>query len=110
MNIRARHHLILPAIGVHEREQYSYELATSLLYILPCVVIFSAILDQIFITIYMNWVHPWRGIVQNNPQKLTEDEAVDQEIVANAIRDTIPLLTLNLAQDETEDMANINQT
>ena len=110
MNIRARHHLILPAIGVHEREQYSYELATSLLYILPCVVIFSAILDQIFITIYMNWVHPLRGIVQNHTPELTEDEAVDQEIVANAIRDTIPLLTLNLAQDETEDMANINRT
>ena len=110
MNIRARHHLIKPAIGVHQREQESYDLVTSLLYAMPCVVIFSAILDQIIITVYMNWVHPWRGIVQNHPQNLTEDEAADHAIVAHAIRETIPLVTLNMVHDDTEDAANINKT
>ena len=110
MKIRARHHLIQPAIGVHQREQESYDLATSLLCATPCVVILSAILDQLLVTVYMNWFHPWRAIVQNCPQELREDEAVDQAIVAEAIRDTIPLLTLNLIQEETEEEAIMNET
>ena len=98
--IRARHHLILPAIGVHPREQQSYGIATFLLHATPCMVIGWAILDQVLITVYMNWVHPWKGIVQNLPNEDARNEN-DQGNVQGAIEDGIPLLTLNIIQDET---------
>ena len=101
MNIRERHHLIKPAIGVHPREQESYDLATSLLCAAPCVVIISAILDQLLITIYMNWIHPWRGIVENKTDPMADQaEPNDPGNLQNAIQDMIPLLKLNLAQSE----------
>ena len=98
IKIRARHHLILPAIGAHPREQQSYDLATALLYATPCAVFTSAILDQILITVYMNWVHPWRGIVQNHPKEGTENKN-DQLNLEHAMEDMIPLVTLNIIQD-----------
>ena len=110
MKIRERHHLIKPAIGVHPREQESYDLATSLLYATPCVVITSAILDQLLMTIYMNWIHPWRGIVENKLDRITDQEEPNyQGDLQNAIQDTIPLLTLNLAQGESNEGDQITE-
>ena len=104
MNIRERHHLIKPAIGVHPREQESYDLATSLLYATPCVVIISAVLDQILITIYMNWIHPWRGIVENKMDPIADQaEPNDPGNLQNAIQDMIPLPTLNPPQSESKE-------
>ena len=109
MKVRARHHLIQPAIGVHQREQESYDLVTSLLYSLPFALIVAAALDQCLVTLYMKSVHPWKAIVQDHPEEMTEEEAVDQAIVEDAMREAIPLVTLNLVQEETEETGDLNQ-
>ena len=46
----------------------------------------------------MNWVHPWRGIVQNHPKEGTENKN-DQRNLEHAMEDMIPLVTLNIIQD-----------
>ena len=94
LKIRARHHLILPSIGAYKSEQDSYELATSLLYSLPCVVIVFALFDQILIIIYMLKVHPWRGIVLSVGTKDEENRQTGN------FEESVQLTELNAAFSE----------
>ena len=59
------------AIGVFPEEQKAYDLVMKLLWILPTVVFGGALVDAMFVAIYMNFAHPWVGILSkpNNEQK-----------------------------------------
>ena len=41
--------------------------------------IVAAALDQCLVTVYMKSVHPWKAIVQDDTQEMSEEEAVDQD-------------------------------
>ena len=49
------------AIGVFIEEQQAYDLVMNLSWILPTMVIIGALLDAFFVTVYMEFAHPWIG-------------------------------------------------
>ena len=108
MKIQERHNLIRPAIGVHPREQESYDLATSLLHALPSVVVVSAIFDQLLVVVYMKWFHPWKDILNNSTGKMNEENK--QLNIAAAMQETLPLTTMNknILQDGAHDVDDGN--
>ena len=95
MKIQERHNLIRPAIGVHPREQESYDLATSLLYALPSVVVVSAIFDQLLVMVYMKWFHPWKDILKNTTDEGKMNDLNKELNIAAAMQETLPLTNMN---------------
>ena len=53
------------AIGVFTEEQQAYDLVMNLSWILPTLVVIGALLDAFFVTVYMEFAHPWKDIVAN---------------------------------------------
>ena len=49
------------AIGVFTEEQQAYDLVMNLSWILPTIVVIGALLDAFFVTVYMEFAHPWIG-------------------------------------------------
>ena len=49
------------AIGVFTEEQQAYDLVMNLSWILPTMVVIGALLDAFFVTVYMEFAHPWIG-------------------------------------------------
>ena len=49
------------AIGVFTEEQQAYDLVMNLSWILPTIVVIGALLDALFVTVYMEFAHPWIG-------------------------------------------------
>ena len=49
------------AIGVFIEEQQAYDLVMNLSWILPTIVVIGALLDALFVTVYMEFAHPWIG-------------------------------------------------
>ena len=79
---------------------------------MPCAIIMSAMLDQFLVTVYMRWAHPWIGIFKDTPDPNTDPEeanGADPGNLQNAIQEMIPLVTLNLGQDETNEGDNVSE-
>ena len=79
---------------------------------MPCAIIMSAMLDQFLVTVYMRWAHPWIGIFKDTPDPITDLEeanGADPGNLQNAIQEMIPLVTLNLGQDETNEGDNVSE-
>ena len=51
------------AIGVFTEEQQAYDLVMNLSWILPTMVVIGALLDTFFVTVYMEFAHPWKDIL-----------------------------------------------
>ena len=51
------------AIGVFTEEQQAYDLVMNLSWILPTMVVIGALLDALFVTVYMEFAHPWKDIL-----------------------------------------------
>ena len=49
------------AIGVFPEEQKAYDLVMNLSWILLTMVVIGALLDAFFVTVYMEFAHPWIG-------------------------------------------------
>ena len=64
-----RHELVKGAIGAFPEEEYAYLLVKNLSRILPLVIFLGAILDSILVAIYMNFAHPWLGILKSEETK-----------------------------------------
>ena len=68
-NIVARHNLLLEALGpVFPEEEQSYYLVSNLSWILPVVVLCAGLIDLALVIVYMNYGHPWRGIISKEKQ------------------------------------------
>ena len=71
--VKTRHKLLMGAIGVLPEEQEAYDLVMKLSWILPTVVLVGALLDAMFVAVYMKFAHPWVGILSteepNNEQE-----------------------------------------
>ena len=57
------------AIGVFPEEQKAYDLVMKLLWIVPTLVLGGALVDAMFVAIYMNFAHPWIGILSSEQPK-----------------------------------------
>ena len=51
------------AIGVFTEEQQAYDLVMNLSWILPTMVVIGALLDALFVSVYMEFAHPWKDIL-----------------------------------------------
>ena len=51
------------AIGVFTEEQQAYDMVMNLSWILPTMVVIGALLDAFFVTVYMEFAHPWNDIL-----------------------------------------------
>ena len=64
IQIQERHLLLQASIGVHPEEQAAFDIVIFLEWMLPLVTILSALFDMGLWAAYMNWLHPWKGILQ----------------------------------------------
>ena len=53
------------SIGVFTKEKQAYDLVMNLSWILPTMVVIGALLDVFFVTVYMEFAHPWKDILAN---------------------------------------------
>ena len=67
----------MKVIGVFPEEQEAYDLVMNLSWILPTVVIVGALLDAFFVGIYMNFAHPWVGILSTEEPNNEQEEVID---------------------------------
>ena len=66
-----RHELVKGSIGAFPEEENAYTLVKNLRWILPLIIFLGAILDSILVAIYMNFAHPWLGILK--PEETKEE-------------------------------------
>merc|ERR1712037_699473 len=67
-NVREKHLLLRDNIGTFPKEDEAFDLLTRLSWQLPIFVITSALLDLILAFVYLKWLHPWRIILQEEPE------------------------------------------
>ena len=71
--IQARHELIVVTIGAFEEEKMAFDLMSRLIWQLPLFMAITALLDLILVVVYMNWLHPWRGILEDVSRSLSSN-------------------------------------
>ena len=71
--IQARHELIVSTIGAFEEEEKAFELMSRLIWQLPLFMAVTALLDLLLVVVYMNWLHPWRGILEDVSRNLSSN-------------------------------------
>ena len=72
-NIRARHEIIKPVIGVFPEEEEAYTLVSRLMWLLPTIVVLGAVLDFALFYLFNTKFHPWAGILSQTQSKLEEE-------------------------------------
>ena len=86
-NVKARHELLEGAIGVFPEEELAYRTVKILSWILPSIIITSALLDIILVFIYMRIGHPWKYILSNEEHDTEVNETANnspQDIESNS--------------------------
>ena len=48
-----------------EEEQKAFDLMSRLIWQLPLFMVVTALIDLLLVLVYMNWLHPWRGILED---------------------------------------------
>ena len=61
--MRERHSALLLNIGTYAKEDEVHELLNNLSMSLPFVIIVTCLLDSLLASVYLKWLHPWRGIL-----------------------------------------------
>ena len=61
-SIITRHNTILPAIGVFHQEKEALALVIKLYWVMPLVVLLSALADLVLVWLYERLGHPWKDI------------------------------------------------
>ena len=59
-----RHSALVLNIGTFAEEDEAYELLENLSLSLPFTIMFTSVLDAMLVAVYLNWLHPWRIILQ----------------------------------------------
>merc|ERR1719270_822674 len=67
--VAEKHVALRDNIGTYEEEDKAYNLLTWLSWHLPVFVVASALLDLLFAVVYLKWLHPWKIILQEEPEK-----------------------------------------
>ena len=62
---------MVSTIGAFEEEQKAFELMSRLIWQLPFFMVVTALLDLLLVLVYMNWLHPWRGILEDVSRSLS---------------------------------------
>ena len=106
-NVKARHQLLLDAIGgVFDEEEQTYLRVTKFSWILPTIILCGGLIDLLLIVFYMKFAHPWKDILvgENTSDDAKAPEKVDQ------VNDDI---SVNMTENEDieikEDSQGLNQ-
>merc|ERR1712218_89543 len=75
--VRERHSVLLLNIGTFAGEDEAYELLNNLSISLPFVVMIVWIFDALLGAVYLKWFHPWKILLQEEPENWEND--VDDE-------------------------------
>ena len=62
--MREKHLVLLANIGTFAEEDEAFDLLTLLTWLLPVIIIVSAIFDLVLAVVYLKWLHPWKIILQ----------------------------------------------
>ena len=57
--------MVVSTIGAFELEQKAFDLMSRLVWQLPLFMVVAALSDLLLVLVYMNWLHPWRGILED---------------------------------------------
>ena len=71
--IQERHELVVSIVGAFAEEQKAFDLMSRLIWQLPLFMAVAAIIDLLLVLVYMNWLHPWRGILEDVRMGLSFD-------------------------------------
>merc|ERR1719278_2483246 len=96
--VRERHSVLLLNIGTFAEEDEAYELLNNLSMSLPFVVMIVWIFDALLGAVYLKWVHPWKILLQEEPENRehvvddeTETEQAEEQIEEDHARDVTAL-------------------
>merc|ERR1719507_1709808 len=67
--VSEKHLTLRDNIGTFAKEDKAFDLLNRLSWQLPIFVIVSAILDLVLAFVYLKWLHPWKIILQEEPEK-----------------------------------------
>merc|ERR1719471_2140693 len=67
--VTEKHLALRDNIGTYEEEDKAFNLLTWLSWHLPVFVVASALLDLLLAVVYLKWLHPWKIILQEEPEK-----------------------------------------
>ena len=81
-NIKVRHEIIKPVIGVFPEEEEAFTLVSLLMWLLPTIVILGALLDFALFYLFSTKFHPWVGILLETERPLDE-LVLEGEVVEN---------------------------
>ena len=103
-NVNARHMLVKGAIGVFPEEEHAYWLVNKLSWILPLMIVFGAIVDVLFIYIYMRFAHPWKDILFYKDKKSQADanDIINESGVTKERKDEVPPEIIPIMDQEGE--------
>ena len=67
MRVIDRHNLLLTHLHVvFDEEQKAYDKVKLLMWLLPSIIFVAAVVDALFVCIYMKYLHQWKGILGSN--------------------------------------------
>jgi len=100
-NVREKHLLLRDNIGTFSKEDKAFDLMTRLSWQLPIFVIISALLDLVLAFIYLKWLHPWKIILQEEPEKWGPECERDSALKKGERKEEIEMATF--AQQSTHE-------
>ena len=62
--MREKNLVLLANIGTFAEEDEAFDLLTRLTWLLPVIIIVSAIFELVLAVVYLKWLHPWKIILQ----------------------------------------------
>ena len=77
--MKARHELLLRAIGTFPEEDDAYIFVLTLMWALPLFITLATLADLGFIYIYMNKAHPWIGILRDEEEEKSKKQKEKEE-------------------------------
>ena len=90
-NVIERHELLQVTIGeTFPEEDFAYNLVKMLSWILPLVIFIAAVVDGLFVWIYMKHAHPWKGILTDEKEKEDKRKKNKRKDLKHIVRRHIP--------------------
>ena len=77
--MKARHELLLRAIGTVPEEDDAYIFVLTLMWALPLFITLATLADLSFIYIYMTKAHPWIGILRDEEEEKSKKQKEKEE-------------------------------
>merc|ERR1712107_829146 len=101
--VTEKHVALRDNIGTYEEEDKAFNLLSWLSWHLPVFVIASALLDLLLAVVYLKWLHPWKIILQEEPEKWGSESEKEGLLTKEEIEDGLVMdLLLNSNQEREE--------